>query len=189
MKPRLILGSSSPRRLELLSPYFDIKVIPPEIDESVQKSESPRAYVKRMAQEKWLSLFGHGEGVQPLLAADTTVVMGSKIFGKAESADEAREILGRFSGRSHDVISAVCVGASIGERPKSSTRVVRTKIQFRKLMDEELESYIRSREWEGKAGAYGIQGYASRFIDRIEGSLTNVIGLPLRESLQLLGVR
>jgi len=189
VKALLHLGSSSPRRLELLSAHFELRVLRPEIDESVLKKEDPVRYVRRMAEEKWLSLFGSGQEGVNLLTADTTVVMGSKIFGKAESAEEATKFLQSFSGKSHHVISAVCVGASIAERPRYKVKVVKTKIGFRSLGDDEISAYIRTREWEGKAGAYGIQGYASRFVDRIEGSLTNVIGLPLKESLQLLGVR
>lgn len=189
MKASLVLGSSSPRRMELLSTYFNLKILKPEVDEAEFPKEKPEIYVRRVATEKWLSLWEQVED-EILVCADTTVAQGQRIFGKAENEKEAYKMLKSFSGKSHRVISAVCVGPSSGARIKKSVKLVTTKVCFRKLEESEIQNYLVSREWQGKAGAYGIQGLASRFVDRIEGSLTNVIGLPLKETLQMIkGVR
>ncbi len=135
-----------------------------------------------MSKEKWdaISKFKSNDTV---LAADTIVVLGSKILGKAKNATEAKKILKSLSGKKHFVITAVCMGS----KSNLKTFEVSTAIRFRKISDEEIKDYLRSGEWKDKAGAYGIQGKAKAFVEEIRGSLTNVIGLPLEKVLIIFG--
>lgn len=185
---RLVLGSASPRRLELLG-ALDIvpdEVRPADIDEAPRKGESPRAYVRRMAREKALAVpCGEGEAV---LAADTTVCVGSRILGKPEDEAEAERFLHLLSGRRHRVITAVAVrrGDRLWERD------VETVLKMKRLTDDEIAGYLATGEWRGKAGGYGIQGHAAAFIPWLQGSHSAVVGLPLAETAALLkaaGVR
>jgi septum formation protein len=186
-KRRLILGSSSPRRRELLSPYFKLKIISAGIDENVRRGESASSYVKRLAREKWESIsnkilkkhFG-----EVLIAADTTVAMGKRIFSKANNKQEASRMLKAYSGKSHHVLTAVALGRVGKRRPKLI--LVRTMVRFRKLDRQEIQFYLSSSEWRGKAGAYAIQGLAGGFVSEVRGSLSNVIGLPLAETIEAL---
>jgi len=183
-KPRLILGSASPRRRELLQPFFRLQVRGADIDETPKRGETPSLYTRRVAREKFEAIRGKLNGEDHiLLTADTTVALGKQILGKPRSAADAKSMLQRLSAKPHEVISAVVVGDNHRKRKEC---LVRTKIVFRVLAREEIASYIRSSEWRGKAGAYGIQGKAQSFVKDIRGSLTNVIGLPLYESLTLL---
>jgi septum formation protein len=174
-KRKLILGSASPRRRELLAPHFQLVVRPANIDESVRVGEKPLQYVRRIAREKFkaLSLKFKGES---LLTADTVVILGRDVLGKPTSRQDAKQMLGRLSGREHRVTTAVCLrwGASKEKLFTYSTRVL-----FRKISEQEIEAYLKSGEWKGKAGSYAIQGQAQSFVASIHGSLTNVIGLPL----------
>lgn len=179
---RLILGSASPRRLDLLA---QIGLVPddvraPEIDETPKKAEAPRPYVARMAREKALALPLAEDEV--VLCADTTVALGRRILGKAETAAEAAEFLWALSGRRHHVLTAVAVrsGARLWER------VVDTVVRIKPLSDAEVNGYLASGEWQGKAGAYGIQGRFGACIPWLQGSFTGVVGLPLAETAQLL---
>lgn len=176
---RLILASASPRRKDLLSPFFKLRIRPAEIDESVKKNESARSYVRRMARSKW-QVIAEKFSNEMVLAADTIVVLKNRIIGKAKNAKEARLILSQLSGRTHEVITGVCLGSS---QKSKKLFLVTTKISFRKLSAKEIEAYIQSGEWKSKAGAYGIQGRASVFVSDIRGSITNVIGLPLERVL------
>jgi len=179
---KLILGSGSPRRVELLSqigvvPYA---VRPPDIDETPAKGEIPRAYVTRMAREKAAaSVCGTDEVV---LCADTTVAMGRRILGKPANAGEAAAFLYALSGRRHRVITAVAVRCGDDIR----TRDVVTTVQFKRLSDTEVNAYLATNDWDGKAGGYAIQGPAGAFIPWINGSFTGVVGLPLAETAGLL---
>lgn len=191
--PWLVLGSASPRRSALLA---QIGVVPDEvrgaeIDESPGKRELPRAYVERMAREKAAALQapsplagqGWGEGEPPLiLTADTEVSVGRRILGKPSTEAEAVEFLLLLSGRRHRVTTAVCLRR--GERVW--LRLVETRVRFKRLSDAEISAYVRSGEWRGKAGGYAIQGLAAAFILAINGSYTNVVGLPLPETAALL---
>jgi septum formation protein len=180
--PRLILGSASPRRRELLAQLglTPHEVRHPEIDESPRRGESPRAYVTRLAHEKAAAL-ARDDG-EVILCADTTVAVGRRILGKAESAAEAAEFLWALSGRRHHVLTAVAVRR--GERLWE--RVVDTVVRVKALSDAEVNAYLASGEWRGKAGAYAIQGRFGAFIPWLQGSFTGVVGLPVAETASLL---
>ncbi|MEO1493668.1 MAG: Maf family protein [Pseudomonadota bacterium] len=177
---RLVLGSASPRRRDLLA---QIGVVPDEIrgadiDETPLADELPRVYVKRMAREKNAAIDGGGL----ILTADTVVSAGRRILGKPRDADEARAFLSLLSGRRHRVTTAVCVRSGDVARE----RAVETRVKFKRLSDEEIAAYLASGEWQGKAGGYAIQGIGAAFIPEIHGSYTNVVGLPLTETAGLL---
>ncbi|MCC5989608.1 MAG: septum formation protein Maf [Pararhodobacter sp.] len=179
---RLVLGSASPRRLDLLA-QFGITpdaIRPADIDETPHKGELPRPYCVRMAFEKLQAV--PGEADELVLCADTTVALGRRILGKPRDAGEAAEYLLKLGGRRHNVISAVALrsGARIWQR------VVVTAVKMKRLSDDELNAYLQSGEWRGKAGGYAIQGRAGAFIPWISGSFTGVVGLPLHETAQLL---
>ena len=181
-RPRLILASASPRRLELLA-RLGIEpdaVAPADIDETPLKGELPRDYAKRMAREK-ASAPIDGDGYT--LGGDTVVACGRRILPKAEDEATARRCLELLSGRRHRVLSAVALSAPDGTiRHKISDTVVR----FKRLSDDELRDYLAGEEWQGKAGGYAIQGAAEGLIQRIDGSHSGVVGLPLYETRLLL---
>lgn len=180
--PRLILGSASPRRRELLA---QIGVTPaeiraPDIDETPRKAEPPRAYVARMAREKAQAVaLAAGEVV---LAADTTVALGRRILGKPETADEARAMLAALSGRRHQVLTAVALRGAGFLRE----RLVTSTVRFAQITPAMMQDYLESGEWQGKAGGYAIQGRAGAFVPWLSGSFTGVVGLPLAETRALL---
>jgi septum formation protein len=179
---RLILGSASPRRLDLLAQIGVVPdaVIAPEIDETPRRGELPRPYCARIAREKAEAVAaGAGDLV---LAADTTVAMGRRILGKPVDAGEAAEFLLALSGRRHRVITAVCLRR--GDR--LWTREVESAVKLKRLSDVELNAYLASGEWRGKAGGYGIQGLAGAFVPWLSGSFTGIVGLPLAETAALL---
>ncbi len=179
---RLVLGSASPRRLDLLrqagiTPHA---VRPPEIDESPLPREVPRDYVRRIAVEKLAAIPSAEDEV--VLCADTTVALGRRILGKPADEAEATEMLTLLSGRRHRVVTAIAV-----RRGDSSwDRVVTTAVAVKPLSAAEIASYLATGDWVGKAGAYAIQGPAGAFIPWINGSFTGVVGLPLTETLGLL---
>jgi septum formation protein len=179
---RLILGSGSPRRKELLAQLgiTPDAILPPDIDETPQKGELPRPYCARLAREKAAAVVAEPEDI--VLCADTTVALGRRILGKPENAGEAARFLTDLGGRRHQVITAVAVrrGARIWARESVSA------VKVKRLSDLELNAYLASGEWEGKAGAYAIQGMASAFIPWISGSFTGIVGLPLAETTALL---
>lgn len=184
-KNTLVLGSGSPRRKQLLADFYELQVYSPDIDESVFANERPLDYVNRVCREKWDCVAKKFPN-RTILTADTTVCLDTLILGKAESGEQAFEMIQNLSGRQHEVITSVCVGTSF-ERAAFVRQIdVSTQIVFRKLSDDEISKYVLTGEWQGKAGAYGIQGSAQQFVHTIHGSLTNVIGLPLSESLELL---
>lgn len=179
---KLILGSASPRRKDLLTQLGLVPdaVIAPEIDEDPVKGELPRPYCARMAAEKAAAVpCGVDEVV---LCADTTVALGRRILGKPRDAGEAAAFLVALGGRRHQVITAVAVKR--GDRLWS--REVVTAVKMKRLSDLELNDYLASGEWQGKAGGYGIQGRAGAFIPWISGSFTGVVGLPVAETAALL---
>ena len=180
---RLILASSSPRRAELLtSAGFVFDVSPADVDETLWEAEEPRAYALRVAQDKAATAAAkHADG-RVVLAADTVVVAGGEILGKPRDAGDAERMLRRLSDGVHEVLTAVVVRASDGE----TSEVVTTRVHFLRLTDAEMAWYVASGEPDGKAGAYAIQGRAARFIDRIEGSWSNVVGLPIATVYRLL---
>lgn len=181
---KLILASSSPRRLELLA---SISITPhqtlsPDIDESPLKHEDVMPYVKRIALLKAQAVHAQVSDAY-VLAADTAVEIGGKIVLKAENKDEARAILTRLSGRRHRVYTGVCV---ISPEGKEAHRTVLTRLSFKRLSKEELDHFLESGDWEGRAGAYSIQGECAKFVKFISGSYSNVVGLPLYETDGLL---
>ncbi len=185
---RLILGSASPRRRDLLAQIGVIadEIVPADIDETPGKTELPRVYVERMAREKCVAVADGdpslSKGSNLILTADTVVSAGRRILGKPAGAAEATRFLLLLSGRRHRVTTSVCV--SDGDVTRQ--RTVETRVKFKRLSDAELSAYLRSGEWQGKAGGYAIQGIGAAFIPAINGSYTNVVGLPLTETANLL---
>ena len=183
---RIILASSSPRRKELLEQVgLKFEIFSPDIDESVCIGESADHYVQRLAQQKAQAILAQFPDAI-VIAPDTSLVLDHKIIGKPESKQHAFEIWTALSDRQHDVLSGVCVRSSECDPNTIQSMVVRTKVYFQKLSQLDMEQYWATGEPIGKAGAYAIQGYAAQFIPRIEGSYSNVVGLPLYETLQLL---
>ena len=184
MTGRLILASASPRRLALLGQVgiTPDQVVPADIDESALKGELPRQVAERLAAAKAEAVWErHPDAV--VLAADTVVACGRRILDKPTDEREARRTLRHLSGRRHRVYGGLCVAAPGGLR---RARVVVTQVQFKRLGDDEIATYLKSGEWQGKAGAYAIQGRAGAFVKKINGSYDNVVGLPLYETLALL---
>ena len=178
----IILASSSPRRRELLAQLgLEFDILSPDIDESVQAGESVAAYVERLARAKADAVaMQYPEAI--IIAADTSLGVDAEILGKPESKQHAFAMWRRISGRQHDVYSGVCV---LSKNEKYSI-VVRTQVHFQALSLDDMECYWATGEPIGKAGAYAIQGIAARYIPKIEGSYSNVVGLPLYETVQLL---
>ncbi len=181
---RLVLASASPRRLDLLRQVGappDL-VVAPDIDETPAKNEPPAVYARRVAEEKARAVWtDHRDSY--VLAADTVVVAGRRILPKADTAAEARDCLRRLSGRRHRVLGAVSVIAPDGVHHQ---RLVTTVVTFKQLHPAEVDRYIDTGEWQGKAGGYAIQGRAAVFVRFLSGSYTNVVGLPLFETWHLL---
>ena len=178
----IILASSSPRRQELLKQLgLEFESYAPEIDESVQYNETVEAYVERLAREKANTILQQFPQ-SIIIAADTSLSIDGKIIGKPESKQHAFDIWSTLSGRRHDVFSGICVAASNAIH----SCAVKTSVEFQTLSMADMELYWATGEPLGKAGAYAIQGIAAQFIPRIEGSYTNVVGLPLFETIQLL---
>ena len=182
----IVLGSTSPRRAELLAQLnLVFTKLAPDIDESVYSGEAAPEYVARMSNEKFLSLIDGPDisGGQVLLTADTVVVQDGRILGKPRSEADGIEMLGSLSGQWHQVLSSVTIGTS---RQYNQQIVVETKVKFRTLSSREIENYWQTGEPADKAGSYGIQGIGAILVERIEGSYTNVVGLPLTETAQIL---
>jgi septum formation protein len=180
----LILASASPRRVELLKQLgiTPDRIIPADLDETPLKDELPTAYVARIARAKAEAIAADHPNAT-ILSADTTVVLGRRLLHKAEDEATARQYLKLLSGRRHTVLTAVCVIDAKGPREKLCSTIVK----FTRLSTTEIDAYIASNEWRGKAGGYGIQGLAGAFIPFISGSYSNVMGLPLHETARLLG--
>ncbi|MFN4159852.1 MAG: Maf family protein [Gemmobacter sp.] len=181
-RPRLILGSGSPRRLELLATLgiTPDAVLPPDIDEDPRRAELPRPYCLRLAEEKARAVQAAPDDV--VICADTTVALGRRILGKPRDAAEAAEFLVKLGGRRHQVITAVA--ARRGDRLWIRDSV--SAVKMKRLSDAELNAYLASGDWQGKAGGYGIQGLAGAFIPWISGSYSGIVGLPVAETAALL---
>ncbi|WP_299822017.1 Maf family protein [uncultured Jannaschia sp.] len=181
-RPRLILGSGSPRRLELLAQLGLVPdaVRPPDVDETPIKGEPPRVYCERITASKLAAVEAEADDV--VLCADTTVAVGRRILGKARNASEAADFLRLVSGRRHKVVTAL--GVRRGARSWHRTSV--TSVKVKRLSDTEIAGYLAKGDWEGKAGSYAIQGPAGAFVSWIEGSYTGVMGLPVHETANLL---
>jgi septum formation protein len=189
-RPRLVLASASPRRLMLLKQIGVIPeaILPSEIDETPHRGEPPRALAQRLATEKAQASAAIALKTADLapcltLAADTVVCVGRRILPKCEALGEAEACLDLLSGRGHRVYSGVTL---IGASGAARRRLVETRLRFKRLSREELEAYLMSGEWRGKAGGYAIQGLAGAFVERLVGSYSNVVGLPLAETAALL---
>ncbi|MBO9407840.1 septum formation protein Maf [Shimia sp. R9_1] len=179
---KLILGSGSPRRRELLAQIGVVadEIRPPDIDETPLKNELPRPYCARIARQKAEAVQAAPEDI--VLCADTTVALGRRIMGKPADAGEAAEFLMALSGRRHRVITAVAVRQ--GEQ--LWTREVESAVKMKRLSNAELNVYLATGDWEGKAGGYAIQGPAGAFVPWISGSFTGIVGLPVAETAGLL---
>ena len=185
-RPRLILASASPRRIGLLESVGlrPDEVEPAEIDETPRPGEQPRAYAARMAAEKGLAVAARMDNVPSvILSADTVVACGRRILPKADDAPTAERCLDILSGRGHAVTTAL---ALIDAEGRSRHRSASTRVVFKRLSADEKRGYLASGEWRGKAGGYAIQGRASLFIKSINGTYSNVVGLPVYELAQLL---
>jgi septum formation protein len=179
---KLILGSGSPRRKDLL---LQIGVVaddirPPDIDEDPRKGELPRPYCERIAREKAMAVQADAEDI--VLCADTTVALGRRIMGKPADAGQAAEFLLSLAGRRHQVITSVALRR--GDRLWEKTVV--SAVKMKRLSDDELNAYLATGDWQGKAGGYAIQGPAGAFIPWISGSFTGIMGLPVAETATLL---
>ena len=177
---RLVLASASPRRLALLAQIgvTPDEVIAADIDETPLKKETPRALALRLARAKAETVLADGR----ILAADTVVALGRRVLPKAETESEARNCLELLSGRGHRVYTGVVLKTAKGARQ----RLVETRVTFKVLSPVEIDAYIASAEWKGKAGGYAAQGLAARYITNIVGSYSNIVGLPLYETANLL---
>jgi septum formation protein len=190
-RPTLVLASGSPRRLALLAQVGinPDRLAPAEVDETPGRRELPRTLARRLARTKAevaaarLAPAPHAEGETLVLAADTVVAVGRRILPKAETFAEAEASLALLSGRSHRVFTAVCV---IGSKGTTRDRLVETRVRFKRLSGAEMDAYLASGEWQGKAGGYAIQGIAGGFVVRLVGSYTGVVGLPLQETIALI---
>lgn len=189
-RAKLVLASASPRRLRLLEQagIAPDALRPADIDESARKGEAPRHLCRRLARAKAEAIqktlradpdFQHAF----ILAADTVVAVGKRILAKAEKEHETTRCLELLSGRSHRVYSAICM---ITPQGRFRERIVETRVRFKRLSRPEIEAYIATGQWRGKAGGYAVQGVAGSFVVKIVGSYTNVVGLPLYETLSLL---
>ena len=185
--PILVLASASPRRLELLRQIGIVPdhVEPADIDETPRRGELPAGHVVRLAEAKARAVWPRHPGAF-ILAADTVVACGRRILPKAEDEATARACLDLLSGRRHRVYGGVALLTPAGEL---ATRRVISQVAFKRLSEEELAAYLSSGEWHGKAGGYAIQGHAAALIPWIAGSYSNVVGLPLYETVQLLAGR
>jgi len=188
--PKLVLASGSPRRLHLLqqagvSPEF---LSPVDADETPKKGEVPRSLAKRLAREKAelaLENVNRSDDMKGsiILAADTVVGMGRRVLPKAEMLDEASNSLRLLSGRNHRVYTGITLVSASGSMKH---RLVETRVRFKRLSRDEMEAYLASGEWRGKAGGYAIQGIAGSFVVKLIGSYTNVVGLPLYEAISMI---
>lgn len=181
---RIVLGSASPRRAELLrAAGIEFDVMHADVDESVHRGERPDAYVRRVAEAKARAVAGR-DRARLVVAADTTVVIDDMMLGKPVDDDDAKRMLYLLSGRTHEVLTAVAVSRAGISGPL--VEVERTEVEFAPLTEFEIEWYVATGEPRDKAGAYAIQGYASRFVTRIDGSYSNVVGLPIALVYEML---
>ena len=182
--PKLILASASPRRLDLLAQIGIVpdEVRPADINEDPIAGELPKGHALRLAREKAIKVASENTDAI-ILAADTVVGVGRRILPKTETVDEARKCLELMSGRGHRVFTGI---AAIKTNGELTSRVVETRLKMKRLSEADLKQYLDSGEWQGKAGGYGIQGLAGAYISSLIGSYTNVVGLPLFETRNLL---
>jgi septum formation protein len=183
--PPLVLASTSPQRraiLEQLGVPFD--VVPPSYVEGDGPGASPEELVKTHAAGKARSV-ADGAGERPVLGVDTAVVLDGKVYGKPEGAGQAEEMLEALSGHSHEVISGLCLVTPAWEEVEAET----TRVSFRRLTPRDIATYVSTGEWQGRAGAYAVQGRGASLVERIEGDYLNVVGLPAALLIRLLAER
>jgi septum formation protein len=192
-QPRLVLASRSPRRKELLEQLgLTVEVAPAEVDETPRPGESPETYVRRLAEAKARAVALGIRGGAPVfvLGADTAVVLDGRILGKPTDAKDAGRMLRLLSGRAHEVLTGYVIlvlrPARSGGEPDRAAGVVRTEVEFKALDEAEIETYVATGEPLDKAGAYAIQGVGGFMVRRINGSHSNVVGLPLCETIERL---
>ncbi len=190
-RPKLVLASGSPRRLTLLNQagIEPDMLLPADINEIPKRGELPRACANRLAKEKAqaaLKIVRNDDDLKGafILAADTVVAVGRRIMPKAELLDEAAQCLRLLSGRNHRVYTGICL---VTPREGFRQRLIETRVRFKRLSEQDIEAYLASGEWRGKAGGYAAQGIAGTFIVKLVGSYSNVVGLPLYETMALLG--
>ena len=188
---KIFLASGSPRRKELLShivPKFEVLV--PDFEESVGIGENPKDYAERMSEGKakafWEQFADQVLIGDTFITSDTVVCLEGEIFGKPKDRDDAKRVIMRLSGNSHEVITSVTIGTLIEKKPKYETFSITTQVFFREIYPDELNDYLDSDEPWDKAGAYGIQGKASTFVSRIHGSYHSVVGLPVSDLAEKL---
>ena len=185
----LVLASGSPRRLALLAQagVEPARILPMEVDETPRRGEHPRQLAKRLADDKARAarrtMEEEGDADALILGSDTVVSVGRRILPKAEVLEEASEALGLLSGRSHRVYTGLTL---ITPKGRARQRLVETRVRFKRLSETEIEGYLASGEWRGKAGGYAIQGLAGAFVQKLTGSYTSVVGLPLHETVNML---
>lgn len=194
--PRLILASSSPRRLEILRSLGIAPLVrPSHVPEVRRGGETPAAFVERLARDKvtaaLATLTRERSLIEPthlhnilVLGADTVVALDDEVFGKPRDAEDAARMLARLSGRAHDVYTGLAIGTGDGGRVEQG--IERTRVRFAPISAEEVQAYVGTGEPLDKAGGYGIQAGAKRFVERIEGSYSNVVGLPVELMVTLL---
>jgi len=189
-RPKFVLASGSPRRLALVNQagIEPDALRPADLDETPQRGELPRACANRLARAKAESALETVRVDEELkgayvLGADTVVAVGRRILPKAELLDQAAQCLRLLSGRNHRVYTAICL---VTPKEGFRQRLIETRVRFKRLSAEDIEAYLASGEWRGKAGGYAVQGLAGTFIVKIVGSYTNVVGLPLYETMSLL---
>ena len=182
--PNILLASASSRRLELLRQINvrPARIVPSEIDETPQKGEKPKNLAERLSQEKARAVFDQNPDFF-VLAADTVVSCGQKILDKAENQEQARKYLETLSGRRHRVYGGITL---MTPEKRCFTRSCVTIVQFKPLSPQEIDIYISSGEWEGKAGGYAIQGLAGSYVKYLAGSYSNVVGLSLYDTMKIL---
>lgn len=187
---QLVLASGSPRRIELLAQagIEPDHIHPADIDEEPERAEHPRSLARRLSREKAIAAYEKlkddpNYAGSFVLAADTVVAVGRRILPKAEMIDEARECLRLLSGRTHKVFTGVCLVLPNGNLRQT---LVETRLRFERLSRLQIDAYLASGEWRGKAGGYAIQGLAGSFVVKLVGSYSNVVGLPLQETVNLL---
>lgn len=185
MKNRLILASSSPRRVELLALAGIVPdaIIPADIDETPLKDELPHTMAQRLAKAKAAKIFEDHKACT-ILAADTVVAVGRRALNKPADEADARRMLSLLSGRRHKVYGCICVIAASGQ---VFSRLCETTVSFRRLSSRDIDAYVRSREWEGKAGGYAIQGLAGAYVKFMSGTAySNVVGLSVYDAVAML---
>ena len=190
-RPKLVLASGSPRRLALLNQagIEPDSLQPAEIDEIPVKGELPRALANRLAREKAqvaLASIRIDEELRGsyIIAADTVVAVGRRVMPKADMLEDAAACLRMLSGRNHRVYTGICL---VTPKEAFRQRLVETRVRFKRLSEDDIQAYIGSGEWRGKAGGYAVQGIAGSFVVKMVGSYTNIVGLPLYETVTLLG--